>query len=73
MTDADLPEGMSPDAAVSWPSRELIDSYLGGHDEMFAWRPGEVVHIDGEAALVEFGPRAVAIRALGRFILERRA
>ncbi|KAA1396165.1 flavin reductase family protein [Aeromicrobium ginsengisoli] len=41
---------MSPDAAVSWPSRELIDSYLGGHDEMFAWRPGEVVHIDGEAA-----------------------
>ena len=50
MTDADLPEGMSPDAAVSWPSRELIDSYLGGHDEMFAWRPGEVVHIDGEAA-----------------------
>ncbi|WP_235508905.1 flavin reductase family protein [Aeromicrobium sp. Root236] len=50
MTDADLPEGMSPDAAVTWPSRELIDSYLGGHDEMFAWRPGEVVHIDGEAA-----------------------
>ncbi|KRC67008.1 flavin reductase [Aeromicrobium sp. Root236] len=41
---------MSPDAAVTWPSRELIDSYLGGHDEMFAWRPGEVVHIDGEAA-----------------------
>jgi len=28
---------------------------------------------DAEAALVEFGPRAVAIRALGRFILERRA
>ena len=41
---------MSPDAAVSWPSRELIESYLGGSDEMFAWRPGEVVHIDGEAA-----------------------
>jgi 3-hydroxy-9,10-secoandrosta-1,3,5(10)-triene-9,17-dione monooxygenase reductase component len=41
---------MSPDAAATWPSRELIDSYLGGHDEMFAWRPGEVVHIDGEAA-----------------------
>jgi 3-hydroxy-9,10-secoandrosta-1,3,5(10)-triene-9,17-dione monooxygenase reductase component len=41
---------VSPDAAESWPSRELIDSYLGGHDEIFAWRPGEVVHIDGEAA-----------------------
>jgi 3-hydroxy-9,10-secoandrosta-1,3,5(10)-triene-9,17-dione monooxygenase reductase component len=48
-TDA-IPEGVSPDAASSWPSRELIDSYLGGHDEAFAWRPGEVVHIDGEAA-----------------------
>ncbi len=50
VTDADVPEGMSPDAAASWPPRELIDSFLGGSDEMFAWRPGEVVHIDGEAA-----------------------
>jgi 3-hydroxy-9,10-secoandrosta-1,3,5(10)-triene-9,17-dione monooxygenase reductase component len=50
VTDADIPDGVSPDAAKSWPSRELIDSYLGGHDEIFAWRPGEVVHIDGEAA-----------------------
>lgn len=50
MTDKELPEGMSPDAAASWPSRELIDSYLGGTHEMFAWRPGEIVEIDGEAA-----------------------
>jgi len=50
VTDADVPEGMSPDAAETWPPRELIESYLGSHDEMFAWRPGEVVHIDGEAA-----------------------
>ena len=50
VTNADLPEGMSPDAATSWPSRELIDSYLGGTHEMFAWRPGEIVEIDGEAA-----------------------
>src|SRR5262249_57117281 len=28
---------------------------------------------DAETALVELGPRAEAIRALGRFILERRA
>ena len=50
VTNADLPEGMSPDAATSWPSRELIDSYLGGTHEMFAWRPGEIVEIDGDAA-----------------------
>jgi 3-hydroxy-9,10-secoandrosta-1,3,5(10)-triene-9,17-dione monooxygenase reductase component len=48
-TDA-IPEGVSPDAAAAWPSRELIDSYLGGTHEMFSWRPGEVVEIDGEAA-----------------------
>lgn len=50
VTDEQIPEGMSPDAAKSWPPRELIDSYLGGHHEMFAWRPGEVVQIDGEEA-----------------------
>ncbi|MEJ7633549.1 flavin reductase family protein [Aeromicrobium sp.] len=50
LTDANVPDGMRPDAAASWPPRELIDSFLGGSDEMFAWRPGEVVHIDGEAA-----------------------
>lgn len=50
MTDKGVPEGMNPEAAASWPSRELIDSYLGGSHEMFAWRPGEVVQIDGEAA-----------------------
>ena len=50
VTDAEVPEGMSPDARASWPPRELIDSYLGGHHEMFAWRPGEVVQIDGEEA-----------------------
>ena len=50
VTDEQIPEGMSPDAAASWPPRELIDSYLGGHHEMFAWRPGEVVQIDGEEA-----------------------
>ena len=50
VTDAELPDGISPDAAKQWPSRELIDSYLGGHHELFSWRPGEVVEIDGEAA-----------------------
>jgi 3-hydroxy-9,10-secoandrosta-1,3,5(10)-triene-9,17-dione monooxygenase reductase component len=50
VTDADVPEGMSSDAATTWPPRELIDSYLGGQREVFSWRPGEVVEIDGEAA-----------------------
>lgn len=50
VTDAKVPEGMSADAATSWPPSELIDSFLGGHHEDFAWRPGEVVHIDGEEA-----------------------
>lgn len=50
VTDTDVPEGMNPDAAASWPPRELIDSFLGGSREVFAWRPGEVVRIDGEAA-----------------------
>ncbi len=63
VTDADLPEGMNPDAATSWPPRELIDSFLGSHEE-FSWRPGEVVHIDGEAA------QAAAVKfrdVLGRY------
>ncbi|VXC27973.1 Flavin reductase [Aeromicrobium sp. 9AM] len=50
VTNADLPEGMSSDAQTTWPSRELIESYLGGTHEMFAWRPGEIVEIDGDAA-----------------------
>jgi 3-hydroxy-9,10-secoandrosta-1,3,5(10)-triene-9,17-dione monooxygenase reductase component len=36
----EVPEGMSPDARETWPSRELIDSYLGtGFD--FELRLGE--------------------------------
>lgn len=37
--DYDVPEGMKPDAARSWPPRELIDSFLGNFD--FELRPGE--------------------------------
>lgn len=39
MPEHEIPEGMSPDAARSWPSRELIDSWLGDFD--FELRPGE--------------------------------
>jgi 3-hydroxy-9,10-secoandrosta-1,3,5(10)-triene-9,17-dione monooxygenase reductase component len=31
-TDPQPPEGVSPDAATTWPPRELIDSFLGSFD-----------------------------------------
>jgi 3-hydroxy-9,10-secoandrosta-1,3,5(10)-triene-9,17-dione monooxygenase reductase component len=39
-SEAEIPDGMSPDARETWPSKELIDSYLGtGFD--FELRLGE--------------------------------
>lgn len=38
--EPEVPEGMSSDARETWPSRELIDSYLGG-DFDFEYRLGE--------------------------------
>lgn len=32
MARVDIPEGVTPDAATTWPPRELIDSYLGSFD-----------------------------------------
>ena len=59
----EIPDGMSPDARDTWPSRELIDSWLGdGFD--FQLRPGETVHVDSE----ESAERARRFRdVLGRF------
>jgi flavin reductase (DIM6/NTAB) family NADH-FMN oxidoreductase RutF len=61
--DAEIPEGMSPDARATWPSRELIESWLGdGFD--FQLRPGETIHVDSE----ESAERARRFRdVLGRF------
>jgi len=42
----EIPEGMRPDARETWPSRELIESYLGDFD--FELRPGETIHVDTE-------------------------
>lgn len=46
----DVPEGMSPDARETWPSPELINSWLGDQDIDFEFRPGEdvAVHDDPE-------------------------
>lgn len=32
MSRIDIPEGIAPDAAQTWPPRELIDSFLGSFD-----------------------------------------
>jgi 3-hydroxy-9,10-secoandrosta-1,3,5(10)-triene-9,17-dione monooxygenase reductase component len=47
---SDIPEGMSPDARETWPSPELINSWLGDQDIDFEFRPGEdvAVHDDPE-------------------------
>src|SRR6478735_12556859 len=50
-SDPEIPEGMSTDARASWPSSELISSWLGDQDIDFEFRPGEdvAVHDDPEA------------------------
>ena len=68
VTDArdlgDVPEGMNPDARETWPSQELINSWLGDFD--FELRPGEPSHIDPQDA--DAVERARAFRdVLGRF------
>jgi 3-hydroxy-9,10-secoandrosta-1,3,5(10)-triene-9,17-dione monooxygenase reductase component len=61
----DVPDGMRPDARETWPSPELISSWLGDQDIDFEFRPGEdvAVHDDPEAVA-----RARRFRdVLGRF------
>ena len=56
---------MSPDARETWPSPELINSWLGDQDIDFEFRPGEdiAVHDDPEAVAAARRFRDV----LGRF------
>lgn len=46
----EIPEGMSPDARETWPSPELINSWLGDEVVDFEFKPGEelAVHDDPE-------------------------
>jgi 3-hydroxy-9,10-secoandrosta-1,3,5(10)-triene-9,17-dione monooxygenase reductase component len=48
--DPGIPEGMNPNARETWPSPELIISWLGDQDIDFEFRPGEdvAVHDDPE-------------------------
>lgn len=47
----EVPAGMRPDARDTWPSSELINSWLGDQDIDFEFRPGEdvAVHDNPEA------------------------
>ena len=47
---SEIPDGMSPDARETWPSPELISSWLGDEEVDFEFKPGEelAVHDDPE-------------------------
>ncbi len=61
---SDIPEGMSPDARETWPSPELINSWLGDQDIDFEFRPGEDVAVPDD-------PEAVAAARRFRDVLGR--
>ncbi|WP_240340314.1 flavin reductase family protein [Nocardioides sp. SYSU D00038] len=49
-SDAAVPEGMRPDARETWPSHDLIESWLGDSMYDFQLRPGEDVSLDHDDA-----------------------
>ncbi|MGH3412151.1 MAG: flavin reductase family protein [Marmoricola sp.] len=63
MPEPEIPEGMSADAARTWPSRELIESWLGDFD--FELRPGE------ESSVAVDDPEAVAAACRFRDVIGR--
>ena len=65
MPEHEIPEGMSPDARETWPSPELIESWLGDRLYDFELRPGEDVALAGD------DPEAVAAARRFRDVLGR--
>lgn len=61
----EIPEGISPDARETWPSPELISSWLGDVDLDVEWRPGEATTIACD------DPEAVAAARRFRDVLGR--
>jgi len=61
----EIPEGMRPDARETWPSPELINSWLGDADLDFEWRPGE------DSPIAADDPEAIAAARLFRDVLGR--
>ena len=62
---AEIPEGMKADAAATWPSNELIESWLGDSAYDFQLRPGEDVEISAD------DPEAMAAARRFRDVLGR--
>ena len=58
-----VPEGMSPDARETWPSHDLIESWLGDSMYDFQFRPGEDIVVDAD------DPEAVAAARKFRDVL----
>lgn len=50
MADDEIPEGMSPDARETWPSRELIESFLGDSFSVELYPGGESIEVGSEEA-----------------------
>jgi 3-hydroxy-9,10-secoandrosta-1,3,5(10)-triene-9,17-dione monooxygenase reductase component len=65
MSKAEIPEGMNPDARETWPSHDLIESWLGDSMYDFQLRPGEDVVVDAD------DPEAVAAARRFRDVLGR--
>ncbi len=61
----EIPEGMSPDARETWPSPELISSWLGDQDIDFEFRPGEDVAVRDDPETMAAARRFRDV--LGRF------
>ena len=60
-----VPEGMNPNARETWPSPELIQSWLGDVAFDFEWRPGEGSTLPGD------DPAAIAKARQFRDVLGR--
>ncbi len=61
----DVPDGMRQDARETWPSHDLIESWLGDSMYDFQFRPGEDVVVDAD------DPEAVAAARQFRDVLGR--
>jgi len=62
---AEIPEGMKADAQETWPSHDLIESWLGDSMYDFQFRPGEDIIVDAD------DPEAVAAARRFRDVLGR--
>jgi 3-hydroxy-9,10-secoandrosta-1,3,5(10)-triene-9,17-dione monooxygenase reductase component len=62
---AEIPEGMKADALETWPSHDLIESWLGDSMYDFQFRPGEDIVVDAD------DPEAVAAARQFRDVLGR--